>query len=278
MVTVSCYNCHSGEHEFYLRENGYSLVRCKGCGLLYVRDRPDENTIEISTAIGQHHGDKTLDANVRYNPAVRAEYKNVLGDIFAEGFGGIGTWLDVGCGYGEFIETVSEMSGNSVDISGSEPNLTKQASGKKRGLKVDYFDLETHPVQYDMVSLLNVYSHLPDPYNFIMTLKNIIKPGGQFLIQTGNAAEFSPQDILKPLGLPDHLSFTSEKILSDMLGRIGFEIVSVHKFADLPLSMRKITKETVKLFLPKYDSFLRYYLQWYKYQKSKMFIRARLPD
>ena len=276
-TTVDCYNCHSGETEPFLRENGFWLVRCKGCGLLYIRERPDEETIEIATAIGQHHGEQDLDANVHYNPGVKAEYRRFLPEIFPDGFAGIGSWLDIGCGYGEFIETLTERSHGSIDVVGSEPNMTKQASAKKRNLNVDYFDLATHPRQYDVVSLLNVYSHLPDPYEFISGLKRVIKPGGEFLIQTGNSADFSAEDILKPLGLPDHLSFTSESILTDMLERIGFKVVSVHKFPDLPIEPKKIAKEIAKFILPKYNSYLKYYANYRKYSESKMFIRARLP-
>jgi SAM-dependent methyltransferase len=261
-----------------MSENGFTMVKCQGCGLLYVRERPDDNSIRDATAIGQHHGDETLDANVRYNAAVYPEYRKVLRQIFKPDFGDIRSWLDVGCGYGEFIDVVRELSSGKIEMFGSEPNVTKQNAAKNRGLKVGYFDLDSHEMRYDMVSLLNVYSHLPDPAQFIGTLKRVIKPGGEFLIQTGDAAKFTASEILKPLCLPDHLSFASEKIVSDILNRNGFEVVSVNKFPDLPINMKKIVKEIVKYILPKYDSYIKYYLNWHKYQDSRMYIRAKLVE
>ena len=276
MITVDCYNCKSSAHTHYCDENGFSLVRCDGCGLLYIRERPEDAQIDEATAVGQHHGDKTLDANVHYNPSIKTEYRGALKSLFNGDFSGIETWLDVGCGYGEFLETISEASGGKVSVFGSEPNQVKQAHDKKRGLNVDYFDLTTHDRKYDMVSLMNVYSHLSDPNAFIGDMKNVVKPGGRLLIETGDAAGFSYEDILKPLCLPDHLSFASEKILTDMLTRHGFTVEKTYRCADLPLRPLPFLKEVVKAVLPGYDSFLKYYLKWWKYQDSRLYILARL--
>ena len=275
MITVDCYNCGSAAHAPYLRENGFDLVRCAGCGLLYVRDRPDEAEIAAATEAGRHKGEKELDANVQYNRAAARFYRKMLAEIFGGDFSGIASWLDVGCGYGEFIETIGEVSGGRIALTGSEPNAVKQASAKARGLTVDFFDLDTHDVRYDMVSLMNVYSHLPDPAAFLRTMCGVLAPGGQILVQTGDAAKFDPDEILRPVGLPDHLSFTSEEILCPMLERMGIQILSVHKYPSLALEPTRIAKETIKAFLPGRVSFLRYYANWRRYQETNMVVRGR---
>lgn len=276
LVKAACYNCGSSDSDFYLTENGYNIDKCRQCGLLYMSERPSDDVIENATAIGQHHGDKDLDANAYYNKAVVPHYLGVLNDIYGTDIEKIDTWLDVGCGHGEFIEVVREYTNGRISVRGSEPNVNKQASAAKRNLDIRFIDLDTHDTQYDVVSLLNVYSHLPDPKAFIRTLKKVIRPDGEFLLQTGNVADFPPDRILKPLCLPDHMSFASETILRDMLEELGFEIVSVHKYPNLELSARGIAKEVVKLFLPKYNSYLKYYLDWKAHSQSRMYIRAVL--
>ncbi len=42
---VSCYNCKSGESSLYDIENGFRYVKCKGCGLVYLEQLPDEKEI-----------------------------------------------------------------------------------------------------------------------------------------------------------------------------------------------------------------------------------------
>jgi SAM-dependent methyltransferase len=273
-VVVDCYNCHSDDRVFFHRENGFEMVRCRGCGLLYVSERPDEELISESTAMGMHQGEKDLHVNVTYNRSVRLFYRKVIADIYQGKFSHIGSWLDVGCGHGEFIETLSEFA-HETSITGSEPNVAKQNSAQQRGLDVGYFPLETHETKYDAVSLLNVYSHLSNPVEFIATLGNVLNTNGELLLQTGDVADLSADDMLKPLCLPDHLSFATEAIIRDILERQGFEIISVHKYPNLSLSPLQLTKEIVKFILPQRDSYLGYYASWKKHSKSRIFVRAR---
>lgn len=57
---------------------------------------------------------------------------------------------------------VQRYSSGKVTVKGIEPNVNKQKSARKKGLNVDYFNIETHKEKYDVISILNVYSHLPD--------------------------------------------------------------------------------------------------------------------
>lgn len=274
MTTVDCYNCESPEHSPYCEENGFVLVRCKKRGLLYIRERPSEQEIDLATEAGEHQGDTVLEVNVQYNPFAAAEYRKALAALFGGNFDGVKSWLDVGCGYGEFLETVSKATGGRIEMFGSEPNRVKQASARKRGWNVSYFDLASHTKRYDIVSLMNVYSHLADPKVFIGHMKGVMSEGGRMLIQTGDAAKFSADDILKPLGLPDHLSFASEDILRSLLAQNGLKIDQVYRAADLPLRPFPIAKEFVKMFVPGKQSFFRYYAKWWKYQNSVLYVLA----
>jgi len=60
MIAVSCYNCASITYTNYLAENGFNLVKCKRCGLLYVNPRLDDSEINEATKIGTHKGIKDL--------------------------------------------------------------------------------------------------------------------------------------------------------------------------------------------------------------------------
>ena len=60
------------------------------------------------------------------------------GELFYEGK----TRLDIGCGYGEFILALQNISKNNVIAKGVEPNVDKQKSARKRGLDCQLFRLE----------------------------------------------------------------------------------------------------------------------------------------
>lgn len=278
MKITNCYNCGSTESEFYAEENGFNLVKCSGCGLLYVNNRPDENQIIADTKKGVIQGEKDLDVTAHFNAGIIPFYKNVLHDLFKGNFEKIKTWLDVGCGHGEFMKTIESVGSGKIIIKGLEPNVKKQESARKRGLDVTYFELETCTQKYDMISLMDVYSHLPDPVIFFKKLKPLLNPNGEFLIETGDSANFTADEQIKPFCLPDHLSFASEKIVVNILERLGFEIISIKKYPYLHLNLKSIAKEIVKLFLPKYNSYIKYYFSWKKHSKTNMFIRARLKN
>jgi len=188
------------------------------------------------------------------------------------------TWLDVGCGHGEFVKAVHAVSLGAIAVRGTDPNIRKVESARKRGLNVSHFDIASHHEKYDVVSMLDVYSHLPDPPSFIESLKKLLNPAGEILLQTGDAANFSAKDQFRPFGLPDHLSFASEEIVVSILRRLGFHIVGVRKYSYLYRDPKSIFKEIVKVFLPNYSSRLRFYFHWEKYSRTNMFIRARLSS
>lgn len=44
----NCYNCKSNKSGFYAEENGFVLVECLECGLLYIQELPQGNRISNS--------------------------------------------------------------------------------------------------------------------------------------------------------------------------------------------------------------------------------------
>jgi len=274
----SCHNCGCKESKYYAEENGYTLVKCDDCGLLYVNERPDDEEITESHKQGEHAGDKKFNVTGRYNKSRIPPYMKMLGDIYQGDLGETKTWLDVGCGYGEFLEAVNQYSGGKISAVGTEPNLHKQESARGRGLDVGYFDLGDHDKKYDVVSMLNLYSHLPNPPSFVEMVKGLLNPGGEIIMETGDTADFPADKHFRPFYLPDHLSFGSEKIVSDVLRQQGFEILNVQKYPFLKLDSMTLFKECAKLFLPGHPSKVRHYFHYSRYAKMDMFIRAKLVE
>lgn len=190
MQLARCYNCGTDECAFYARENGYSLLKCGGCGLLYVEDPPSLGEIEKAHTQGHHTGEQTMEATGHYKPFASKRYMVVLYDLFGERIKRDIAWLDVGCGHGEFMVALEKFCPSSAEIVGSEPNIHKQASARARGLNVQFLDLDTEERKFDFISLLNVYSHLPDPPSFIAKLSSLLKPRGELIMETGDTADF----------------------------------------------------------------------------------------
>ena len=278
MIVSNCYNCGSQKHDFYAEENGFSLVKCVECGLLFVADRPDDDEISQAHRQGKHRGVKQFDATGHFDQARVPKYLEILEDLFEGDIGDKKTWLDVGCGHGEFIVAVEQYAANGIRVKGTEPNVQKQESARNRGLDVEYFDVDSHEHKYDVVSLLNVYSHLPDPPLFLRSLRERLNPKGELILETGDTAGLTAKNHYRPFYLPDHLSFASEEIVVGILEKLDYEIQSIKKYPFVRPDLRSVAKELAKFVLPKYESSIRYYLKWKQYAHTDMFIRAKLKE
>lgn len=228
---VSCYVCGSSDSRLWARESGWTAVRCGGCGLVYVDPRPALETISRATETGAHAGGVD-----RYRPKKVAFYRDRLANLYEPGYFRTlrGRWLDIGCGYGEFLEALSAASRGALELSGREPNRVKAASARARGLDVRGLDGDLGGAPFRGISLLNVLGHLPDPPSLLRRLRAALAPDGELLLETGNWAELERAEIPDRLNLPDHLSFASEALVRRVLETAGFSVVRVGRFDMFP--------------------------------------------
>jgi SAM-dependent methyltransferase len=276
---VNCYSCSSNQNTFYATENGFNLVKCSECGLLFVNPRPDDITITQAHMVGVHRGIKDLSVTGIFQCAKINRYLLILGKFFEDSSSLDGKeWLDIGCGYGEFLLALKKFTSRKIVVKGIEPNIAKQKSAIKKGLDVCYFDLGLHKKKYDIISFLNVYSHLPDPVSFILSCRELLKPDGELLIETGDTADLISEDHYRPFYLPDHLSFASESIVVSILERSGFEVVNIKKYPYMKWNWISFFKEFAKIFWPNTKSQLGMFFKQKTYANADMFIRARLKS
>jgi SAM-dependent methyltransferase len=277
---VKCYNCGSNESTYFDTENGYTLVKCSGCGLLYVNPRPSEEDITEALKLGIHQGEEVKCFTGVYKPYFLDKYATVLSDFFPEEKAELKgkKWLDIGCGYGEFLQALDIHSKGELTTIGSEPNEIKMQYARKNGLDVSYIDLASHHEMYDFISLLNVFSHLPDPPDFFSKLKKNLNPGGEIFLQTGHTCHLSRRQHIKPYQLPDHLSFANQEIVENIFRRLGFEIVDVRiykpEWHPYTVDYYKLMKDLVKAVLFFYKKRRNPLFPRHKFQD--MFIRCRL--
>jgi hypothetical protein len=104
---------------------------------------------------------------------------------------------------------------------------------QKRGLPVDTTSLSQVTDRFTHLSLINVFSHLPDPVEFLRQLAELLAPSGKLLLVTGNAADISRDEYPGNLYLPDHLIFGGQESVKAVLEKAGFQIVTLRAYADV---------------------------------------------
>lgn len=226
MITVTCYNCGCPETSLYDSENGFHLCKCAQCGLLYVNPRPPDGAVDDAARTGMHSGERALCTTGEYLVLKELRLRRVLELVFSSALPE-GSWLDIGAGFGEFLAALQALCGSKLKVVGWEPNSAKVLAAQTRGLPVEPMGDFRACRQFDYVSALNVYSHLPDPVQTIREWADLLKPGGQLLLQTGDTSELPAWRHPRPYSLPDHLSFASEPILRSVLEKAGLRVTAV---------------------------------------------------
>lgn len=156
------------------------LFLCTCCGLLFVGNPITED--QLAHAYG------TLDWKRYYreiDSATRGKIMRALEDFapLLPGFTNHSAVLDVGCGYGHFLE-VFHQSYPFVRVLGHELQGEPVSACEAKGFKVFTCALEEIPEQFYLIVLLDVAEHVPQPNRTFAACRSLLKRGGYVYIHT----------------------------------------------------------------------------------------------
>jgi SAM-dependent methyltransferase len=234
LESVPCPYCGSRQHTAWAQELGFTTVRCGHCELLFCNPRPVAALIDSAVRTGAHGPEaQGLVVTARRVGGKVRRYRQVLGEMFDDLWrqGRPISWLDVGAGYGEVLEAVVALAPPGSRITGLEPMHPKASQARQRGLTVVEDYLRPGLTKVQVISMVDVFSHIPDFGRFMNDVRAVLEPGGEIYLETGNLADLERRsEFPYELGLPDHLVFAGEKHITGFLERAGFEIVRIRRW------------------------------------------------
>ena len=140
-------------------------------------------------------------------------------------------WLDFGCGAGAFLmylRSRAALNGRPLDLIGHDVGSYADLLRTKHGFRIlDLGQLAAEPAaRFDVISMIEVIEHLPDPLETMRLIARLLKPGGLLLLTTGNLE--SPvarrQGIHYRYCAPEiHVSLFNPRCLSRLYRRVGLE-------------------------------------------------------
>jgi 2-polyprenyl-3-methyl-5-hydroxy-6-metoxy-1,4-benzoquinol methylase len=228
-----CPLCGADQARPWGAENGWTAVKCQPCGFVYVSPRPSAERIDAATALGLHPGQQsTLDVRGAFNHRkvaglrVRLEQQYPGDELRRRPF----RWLDVGAGFGELLLALRVLAPVGSTLVGVEACRPKVEAARRLGLELTAGSLADVDGPYDYISLVNVFSHLPDPQRFFRDMVTLLSPRGELLVVTGNAGDIPRSDYPQQLCLPEHLVFAGAAHLRTIFERAGCQIVSENAY------------------------------------------------
>ncbi len=137
--------------------------------------------------------------------------------------------LDVGAGKGHFLAAARAAG---WDADGLEYSATSATAARNLyGVEVrvaDFMALPPWPAHYDVLSMIHVLEHLPDPGRALDVARTLLTPGGRILISVPNAASLQARSFGRHwlhLDLPRHLFHFTPQSLAILLRRAGFSML-----------------------------------------------------
>jgi len=142
----------------------------------------------------------------------------------------MGRLLDVGCGNGEALRTMSNLG---WDVQGLDPDPEAVQRGQALGLRIRQGSLREcvyAPNQFDAVTLTHVIEHLHDPLSDLQEAHGLLKKGGLLVITTPNIGSLGHRLFRRNwvhLDPPRHLHIFASRPLAAMVDRAGFRVIKL---------------------------------------------------
>jgi 2-polyprenyl-3-methyl-5-hydroxy-6-metoxy-1,4-benzoquinol methylase len=224
------------------RKDGYDIVRCSSCGLIFRAELPGERALSRIYDEGyfrdqpdrpDRHGyaDYLRDA-----PLHRANARRRL-RLLAARLPQRGRLLDVGCAGGFFVDEARragwEASG--VDVSAAMVDWARSHLGLSL-ICASFTQAEIAPASLDAITMWDYIEHSIDPRRDLAKAGEHLRPGGILALATGDIGTLSARLAGRRWHLltPEHHNFFfNARTLRRLLEQAGFDVIEARHRASL---------------------------------------------
>jgi 2-polyprenyl-3-methyl-5-hydroxy-6-metoxy-1,4-benzoquinol methylase len=243
-----CKLCGSKKKKLRYSFEGYDVVECDGCGVVFLDLHQDFNVSNLYSSDYYLERQEYYLKNSIVDPIYGFENPNIVdfreGLKLVESFKHTGRLLDIGCGMGIFLSMAKERGWEvfGVDIADYAISSARERFGlncfvgklKDANLPDNYFDV---------ITLWDVIEHFEGPLEELEEVKRILADDGIILFDTPNVESLMRliahwtykatgglfKYPVKKLYHQFHLYYFSPRTLRMLLDKAGFEIIEMRK-------------------------------------------------
>jgi SAM-dependent methyltransferase len=226
----ACNACGTSDPRERFERDGFHIVECTRCGLVYVGEDPA--AIDFASLYGESYysgGQQgVFDDYVGQASARRAAARRRLWGL--RRLKRRGRLLDVGCAAGFFlVEAAARYAVQGVELS----EFSSRFARERFGLDVvtgTLHDAAYADARFDLVTLWDVIEHVPDPAAVLAEVSRVLAPDGRAVMTTGDIGSAYARErgagwhLMTP---PWHLYFFSHATLATLAARAGLRVEQI---------------------------------------------------
>ncbi|MDH3604372.1 MAG: class I SAM-dependent methyltransferase [Candidatus Tectomicrobia bacterium] len=250
-VEVECNNCGgvrttrigSGrDYEYETSDDFYTVVQCTDCGLVYLNPRPEVSALPLIypqeylaynlSEEDERESDK-LACKLRRR-FYTAKVTHALGFIAGRDENEPIDFLDVGAGDGRLLNWYRSIPDINIRTHGVEMNPAAANRLAQRGHNVYtglFEEAEIPSESFDIVHSSHVIEHVADPMRFATKGRDLLRPGGIFLVETPNldcvGARLFRRRYWGGYHFPRHWTFYTPETLTEALHQAGLKVLEI---------------------------------------------------
>lgn len=217
---MKCFLCGGWQFETKYKNKKYQIISCLNDDLYFKTATKHKSNLYDKDYFASYPYSNFLNLNDIY-------FKNKLKTIKRLTKKETPRILDVGCGWGDFLEICKNDNIPYLGIDDSQEAIDICETKKLNCKKANIPDLHE---RFDAITLFQTIEHLPNPFLLLRDCYRLLKPGGVLLITTPN--NDSPLRKLNGANWSvyntnSHFVFYNKKNLKQTLAAAGFKNVSV---------------------------------------------------
>jgi SAM-dependent methyltransferase len=241
-MQLACPSCaRATVHRKLYSKNSCDILQCSVCGLGRTNCAGfDLHNYYTEGYFSGVHSDGYADYRGS-EPVLRREFARTV--QFIRGLRDGGRLLEIGCAFGFFLEEARGF----YDVAGIEIADAAVAFCQSRGLAVINGVAEESTFRqlgmFDVIVLLDVVEHLPDPRSCLALCRRHLNPGGIIVISTGDFASIYARLAGRKWRLmtpPQHLWFFTPESMRRLSHSLGLQLQTYdHPWKVVPLALVK---------------------------------------
>ena len=208
------------------------IVKCSDCGLMYANPHQRPPDVELikdwDAAWVLEHTMTTSRWRLEKESLQVRDYRTTR-KLLAERFPARGTLVEIGSGLGCLLNFFKQDGWNTIGI---EPNaglcLFAQQQFQLAVLRGTVFDAKLQSASADVVTMIHVIEHVPDPMAIFREVHRLLRTGGWFVVETPRYDTLMFRLLgrrERSLSCDGHIYFFTAATLARMATAAGFKIV-----------------------------------------------------